>query len=348
MGLRVKTGRLTQHVAVSGPLDGPALLLIHGNCSSSAYWDPLRRHLPADWRVAAADLRGYGQSDPAPLDATRGVREFAEDVAELLDVPDLFPPGTRPVVVAHSLGGGVAMQLLTDHPDRISTLVLEAPVSPYGFGGTRDMAGTLTTADFAGTGAGMVNPEFVKRLAAKDRSADDPASPRNVMRATYVSDPEAFGADEEAMLDSVLSTVIGEDNYPGDFTASQNWPMVAPGKRGLANALSPKYLNLTGIVDVTPKPPILWIRGDADVIVSDTSLIDPGQLGRLGLMPGWPGEADFPPQPMVGQTRAVLERYAAAGGSYTEMVYPGIGHSPHIERAAEFAALLEEWVRGGR
>jgi pimeloyl-ACP methyl ester carboxylesterase len=43
---------------------------------------------------------------------------------------------------------------------------------------------------------------------------------------------------------------------------------------------------------------------------------------------------------MVGQTRAVLERYAATGGSYREVVYDGCGHSPHVERPTEVATEL--------
>ncbi|MCO8273644.1 hypothetical protein M1L60_23905 [Actinoplanes sp. TRM 88003] len=57
-------------------------------------------------------------------------------------------------------------------------------------------------------------------------------------------------------------------------------------------------------------------------------------------MPGWPGAEDCPPQPMIGQTRAVFERYAAAGGSFREVVYADCGHSPHIERPAEVTAEL--------
>ncbi len=91
---------------------------------------------------------------------------------------------------------------------------------------------------------------------------------------------------------------------------------------------------------------MLWIRGDADVIVSDASLFDLANLGKLGLVPSWPGEEASPPQPMVGQTRAVLERYAAAGGTFTEVVYEGCGHSPHVERTAEFAEQLRSIVEG--
>jgi len=45
---------------------------------------------------------------------------------------------------------------------------------------------------------------------------------------------------------------------------------------------------------------------------------------------------------MVTQTRAVLDRYAATGGAYREVVLPGVGHSPHVERPREFAVALLE------
>ncbi|MCU1618999.1 MAG: Alpha/beta hydrolase, partial [Modestobacter sp.] len=51
-------------------------------------------------------------------------------------------------------------------------------------------------------------------------------------------------------------------------------------------------------------------------------------------------------QPMVTQTRAVLDRYAASGGRYREVLLPGVGHSPHVERPQEFAvALLEHLAK---
>lgn len=319
------------HVTTRGPIDGPPVLLIHGNCSSSGYWEPLLRHLPQDWRIVAPDLRGYGASPALGVDATRGVRDFADDIAPLLATFD-----RKPVVVGHSLGGGVAMQLLLDDPGSIAALVLEAPVSPYGFGGTRDLDGTPTTPDFAGTGGGSANPDFVRLLAAKDRGTEEQASPRNVMRAFYVADPASLGDDEELLLDTMLSTVVAEDQYPGTGSTSDNWPGVGPGERGILNTLSPRWLNLSGIVDLPVKPPITWIRGDRDAIVSDASFFDLAQLGKLGLVPGWPGEEACPPQPMIGQTRAVLAAY----GPYTEIVYEGCGHSPHVERAADFAAAL--------
>jgi pimeloyl-ACP methyl ester carboxylesterase len=344
---RVTARGITQNVHVAGPIDGPPLLLIHGNCSSGAFWYPLLRHLPPNLRVVAPDLRGYGKTETAPVDARRGLRDFADDVAALLDVPGLFgATDARPVVVGHSMGGGVAMHLTIERPERVAALVLEAPVSPYGFGGTRDLNGTPTTPDFAGTGGGTANAEFVKRLQAGDRSGDDPTSPRNVLRTAYVADPASLGDDEELLLDSVLSTKTGDDNYPGTATTAKSWPGVGPGDRGVLNTMAPNHFRVADdLVALATKPPIIWIRGDADVIVSDTSLFDLAYLGSLGMVPGWPGAEACPPQPMVSQTRAVLERYAVTGGSYREIVYAGCGHSPHIERPAEFAAALLEVIQ---
>jgi pimeloyl-ACP methyl ester carboxylesterase len=342
--LKILARGITQQVLVAGPVDGIPVLLIHGNCSSAAFWAPLIRHLPPTLRVVAPDLRGYGGTDAAPVDATRGLGDFAEDIAALLDEPALFgAAGARPVVVGHSLGGGVAMRLLIAHPERIAGLLLEAPVSPYGFGGTRDLDGTPTTADFAGTGAGTASADFVSRLSAGDRGTDGRTSPRSVLRAAYVAEPAVLAQDEELLLDSMLSTVTGDDNYPGTSVPTQTWPGMAPGSRGVLNALAPSHLRIADdLVAVPTKPRITWVRGDADVIVSDTSLMDMAYLGSLGVVPGWPGPDDCPPQPMVGQTRAVLDRYVAAGGEYREVVYPECGHSPHVERPAEFTAALLE------
>lgn len=74
---------------VAGPVDGTPVLLIHGSCSSGASWYPLLRHLPPKLRVVAPDLRGYGTSETGPVDATRGLRDFADDVTALLDEPAL-------------------------------------------------------------------------------------------------------------------------------------------------------------------------------------------------------------------------------------------------------------------
>jgi pimeloyl-ACP methyl ester carboxylesterase len=237
------------------------------------------------------------------------------------------------------MGASAIMQFALDYPELVASLTLVSPVSPYGFGGTKDVAGQPCYDDFAGSGGGVVNPEFVRRIIEQDRTADDPNSPRNVINSFYYKAPFT-AAREEDFLSAALLEKMGNERYPGDMVPSANWPNVAPGKWGPINATAPQYLNLSSIVDMANKPPILWVRGDADMIVSDLSFFDFGGLGQMGFVPGWPGADVFPPQPMVSQTRAVLERYQANGGSYQEVVIADTAHSPHIEKPEAFLAAF--------
>ena len=78
---RVPTARLTQNVLETGRTDGPPVLFVHGNVSSSLFWQPMMLALPEQYRPLAMDLRGFGDTDPEPVDATRGVRDCADDLA---------------------------------------------------------------------------------------------------------------------------------------------------------------------------------------------------------------------------------------------------------------------------
>jgi len=162
-----------------------------------------------------------------------------------------------------------------------------------------------------------------------------------VFRTLYVA-PGWDGEHEETYIASMLSIAVGPDNYPGDWVESSTWPGMAPGARGVLNALAPTHLDLSAFADVDPQPPVLWLRGELDKIVSDNSMFDLAQLGALGVLPGYPGADTAPPQPMLAQTRSLLDAYVFSGGSYREVVMPGVGHSPHIESTDEFCALLSD------
>jgi pimeloyl-ACP methyl ester carboxylesterase len=344
----VPTPRLTQQVLHAEGVDpfgaGEAVLFVHGNVSSAAFWQPQLLTLDAQWRPLAVDLRGFGGTDPLPVDARRGVRDWTDDLAALVDALGL----SRVHLVGWSMGAAVVLQFLLDDPHRVASVVLVAPVSPYGFGGTTGHDGRLVHADGTGSGGGAANAEFVAALAAGDTSADAPTSPRSILRSYYVA-PGSLPLDpqlEDVFVASMLTTRTGADHYPGDATAVQAWPGTAPGERGVLNTMAPTVLDLSAITELPVKPPVLWVRGDADAIVSDTSTFDLAYLGSVGAVPGWPGDDVFPPQPMVTQTRSVLDRYAASGGRYREALLPGVGHSPHVERPQEFAvALLEHLTR---
>ena len=183
------------------------------------------------------------------------------------------------------------------------------------------------------------------RVAAGDRTADSPLSPRSVMRASYWSPDFSMPADrEDVLLDELLLSVVGDDGYPGDSVPSANWPGMAPGSRGILNALSPKYCNWSGLVDVDPKPPVLWTHGTADIVIADGSAWEMGSLGAAGQVPGWPGAEVFPPQQMVAQTRAVLERYRERGGQVREEVFEGSGHGPLLDAEQRWCEVFFGFV----
>ncbi len=243
-----------------------------------------------------------------------------------------------------SAGAAAVMQLMQDRSASVQSLTLLAPVSPYGFGGTKGANGQAVYGDYAGSGGGVVSPEFVKALKEEDTSVENLFSPRNVFRQSYVQPPFIF-SNEDELLKSALMQTIGKQHYPGDSSPSNNWPGVAPGIWGPINALSPKYFNLSSIVNIKQKPPIFWVHGSQDSIVSDHSMSDLAVLGSLGYLADWPGIEIFPPQPMVKQTRHVLEAYRQNGGHYQEFIMKNVGHTPHIEQAKTFASRLSEFLK---
>ncbi|HZD10547.1 MAG TPA: alpha/beta hydrolase, partial [Candidatus Binatia bacterium] len=155
----IQTARINTHLLQHGPEDGIPVVFIHGNFSAATYWEDTVLAMPDDYFCLAPDLRGYGDTEDLIVDATRGARDWSDDLKALSDT---F--GDRPAhVVGWSLGGAVVMQFLLDYPELVTTLTLLNPISPYGFGGTKGLEGTPCYDDFAGSGGGVVNPEFIRR-----------------------------------------------------------------------------------------------------------------------------------------------------------------------------------------
>lgn len=331
-----QTDRLRVHWLESGPQDGVPVVLVHGNLSTARFYEHVLPGAPARFRFIAPDMRGFGDSEPLPLDGTRGLRDWSDDVHSLVVALGV----DRPIHLAGWSTGGAAISHYAIEHGGVASLTYIDPVSPFGFGGVmRD--GTLCFPDNAGAGGGGGNPEFVKRLLEKDRSADSPFSPRSVMRTSYWN-PE-FSLDperEDLLVDEVLKSLIGDGGYPGDFTTSENWPGIAPGKSGILNALAPLHCRWDDIVDLDPKPPILWTHGEQDIVVADGSAWEFGQLGALGVVPGWPGADAYPAQPMVTQLRDVFTTYAERGGRVQMEMIAGSGHGPVFDNQELWTSLF--------
>jgi pimeloyl-ACP methyl ester carboxylesterase len=122
--------------------DGPALVLIHGITSSSQTWRSVLPALAEHYTVIAPDLLGHGRSAKPRGDYSLG--SYASGIRDLL----LALGHPRATVVGHSLGGGIAMQLAYQFPERVERLAL---VSSGGLGREVNVllrAATLPGADF--------------------------------------------------------------------------------------------------------------------------------------------------------------------------------------------------------
>lgn len=101
---------------------GAPLVLLPGLGNRRFAWAEISDALEATHRVYCCDFRGYGQPGDG---AGFGIKDLAEDVALFireLDIP-------APVVIGHSQGGFVSLELALAHPGLVRGLVLLAAAS---------------------------------------------------------------------------------------------------------------------------------------------------------------------------------------------------------------------------
>jgi pimeloyl-ACP methyl ester carboxylesterase len=119
----VEAGGVSTHVETWG--EGAPVLLIHGASSHIGTWRPTIVPMLKDTYLVAAYDRpgmGYTAERPAGSDTLALQANVAAGVIEQLGLK-------KPIVVAHSWGGAVALRLALDRPDLVGGLVLIAPVA---------------------------------------------------------------------------------------------------------------------------------------------------------------------------------------------------------------------------
>jgi len=340
----VETARLRMHVLTAGSPQNTPIVFLHGNTSGSTIWEEFMLEFSDEYYCVAPDLRGFGKTDEEKIiDGRRGIMDWVDDIVALAEAMELKPFH----LVGHSLGGMVCWGVIGEHPQILRTATLIAPGPPMGFGGIHGKEGTPNNKNFTGSGGGIVVDKFAERIKEKDRTADDPLySPRNAMNRLFWKN--GFKAErEEDMLTAMLQIHTGGQQYPGDFVSSKYWPGVAPGKFGPVNALSPKYNQtvLDQLLRVKNKPGLLWMHGKDDQIISDESYSDPGFQGKMNVLDGWPGEEQFPPQPMLSQIDYALQQYRLKGGAVRTTFIEDCGHTPFIEKpSVAKKALLKHLI----
>ena len=111
-----------------GKRGAPGLLLVHGNGAHAHWWDFIAPYLSETYNIAAITLSGMGDSDWRDA---YSLETFASEQVAVSEHAGLFDGPCKPMIVAHSFGGFVALVTATDHGDRFKgAVIVDSPVTP--------------------------------------------------------------------------------------------------------------------------------------------------------------------------------------------------------------------------
>ncbi len=110
--------RLRLHYVDWGNPTAPPLILVHGGRDHCRNWDWVAQDLRRDYHVIAPDLRGHGDSAHS-VSGDYSLTAHVYDLAQLIHQQGLAPVR----IVAHSLGGNIALRYAGLYPEKVSKLV---------------------------------------------------------------------------------------------------------------------------------------------------------------------------------------------------------------------------------
>ena len=101
----------------------PGLVFVHGGAAHAHWWSHVAPLFADDYRIAALDLSGHGDSGPR---AEYGAERWAEEILAVAAASDMAGP---PIVIGHSMGGYVTIATAALHPAAVAgAIVLDSPV----------------------------------------------------------------------------------------------------------------------------------------------------------------------------------------------------------------------------
>ncbi|MCC8955706.1 alpha/beta hydrolase [Bradyrhizobium sp. Pear77] len=181
----------------------PPLLLINGWTGDHGIFTPQIAHFSQSRRVVAVNIRGHGASDAPEQEYT--IAGFADDIAWQCAQLGLL----KPIVIGHSMGGRIALELCGRYPElasgvvMIDTIVMPPPVLRE----SRELAGLLE-------GIGGPNYLAVLRANAWEMGCDfdDPAR-RTMIYETYVL-PSCEKTPQHVAYSMIRNATLNYDPVP--------------------------------------------------------------------------------------------------------------------------------------
>jgi pimeloyl-ACP methyl ester carboxylesterase len=196
----------------------PPVVLVHGLGCDRSFMAPQFEALSGQHRVVAVDLRGHGRSSKPEQAYT--ITGFADDLRWVLD--ELA--AERPVVVGHSMGGLVALELAARQPERLAGIVmLDSAVlpPPHVHTSVRAVIAALKTADYRAVGRSFFANAFFLPTDDEQRKeaivAAMVATPQHVMASAFEG-IFAWDGASAAERCTVPLLYIGSTQPRGDIT----------------------------------------------------------------------------------------------------------------------------------
>ena len=144
---------------------GPAVVLVHGLGGYIENWLYNIGPLSQSHRVYALDLPGFGRSDKTPL--IRDLTVLARFIAEFMEKLAI----KKASLIGNSLGGGIALQLALEYPEKVEKLVL---VDTAGMG--RDVIADFKLCSLPFVGELLIHPSLKSTSGLWKKIIYDPSS----------------------------------------------------------------------------------------------------------------------------------------------------------------------------
>lgn len=225
----------------------PAILLVHGNSSSSRVWQPtLEGPLARKYRIVAIDLPGHGQSSDAgeaERATTYSIPGYAEVIRQVVEQLSL----QQAVIVGWSLGGHAALEASVHLPQAAGFMVFGTPPLPFPLPADLDGAFLKLGLGFQKDWSEPEAREYVADFLVPDADA-----PVFLMEDAVRTDGHA-----RASLGASIGTV-GYRDEPG-IAAAMTRPLA------ILHGAQEQIVGLPYLQAMAPSMPTLW-RGEVQVV----------------------------------------------------------------------------------
>jgi pimeloyl-ACP methyl ester carboxylesterase len=113
---------MTVHLRDEGPINAPALILLHGSNASLHTWDKWTARMSGQYRIIRFDQAGHGLTGPHPKDCYT-VNCYVEAVDQVARQRGLV----KFILGGNSMGGGISYAYARQHPEKLAGLLLVDP-----------------------------------------------------------------------------------------------------------------------------------------------------------------------------------------------------------------------------